>query len=335
MTSCKNKRLIGPYLDGQLGDCKWLEEHIAECSECLAEYEAVQHIYHLAQKNDFSPPESSYWKKFGTRVIARIAARPLHRPKRYSNILDGLFARRLAVRLVTPLLVVLIAVLAVKLYAPLEKLRGVPSDLQVMATNQLDENNEIGLSETAARAMPDLPKVAGLEAGETIPAGDLTGSTDQEADHVNVESQPIPTSNNAAVLETNPSLAEAEVFEPANSDDLIASYLNRRPVKTSHTRGSGLSNGIWADLTANLKLTDFNTDQVIKFQIMSGSNPSLAPLSSYREAAGKFFAPEMSISRNLFELDMTNRWGYANGDRNFSDERLRHLKLELDLMREK
>ena len=335
MTSCKNKRLIGPYLDGQLGDCKWLDEHIAECSECLAEYEAVQHIYHLAHKTDFSPPESSYWKKFGTRVIARIAARPLHRPKRYSSILDALFTRRLALRLVTPLLVVLIAVLAVKIYAPLEKLRGIPSDPRVMATNQVDENSEITVSETATRAMPDVSIGTGPEAVETIPAGDLTSSIDQEADYVNVESQPIPASNYVSEPETNLSLAEVENFEPTNSDDLIASYLNRRPVKTSHTRGPGLSSSIWADLTDNLKLTDFNTDQVIKFQILSGSNPSLAPLSSYREAAGKFFAPEMSNSRNLFELDITSRWGYANGDRNFNDERLRHLKLELDLMREK
>jgi len=335
MTSCRNKRLIGPYLDGQLGDCKWLDEHIAECSECLAEYEAVQHIYHLAQKTDFPPPESSYWKKFGTRVIARIAARPLHRPKRYSNILEALFARRLAVRLVVPLLVVLIAVLAVKIYAPLEKLRGVRSEPQVISTNQLDENAEIGFSEATTNAVTDNPKVTEPETGETISARDLTGGTDHKADNANVESQLIPNSNYVSVPELNPDLAQIEIFAPANPDDLIASYLNRRPVKTSHSRGSGLSNGIWADLAANLKLTDFNTDQVIRFQILSGSNPSLAPLSSYREAAGKFFAPEMSNSRNFFELDITSRWGYASGDRDFSDERLRHLKLELDLMKEK
>ena len=335
MTSCRNKRLIGPYLDGQLGDCKWLDEHIAECSECLAEYEAIQHIYHLAQKTDFPPPESSYWKKFGTRVVARIAARPSYRPKRYSSILNAIFVRRLAVRLVTPLLVVLIAVLAIKIYAPLEKLREVPAGPQNTAISQLDENSEIVLSEAAANSVFDGAEVIDQKAGETIPVGDLTENTDQRADFANMETQSIRDLYYVSEPESSAILAEAEFFESFDSDDLVASYLNRHPVKTNHSRGRGLSNGIWTDLTANLKLTDFNTDQVIRFQILSGSNPSLAPLSSYREAAGKFFAPEISNSRNLFELDITGRWGYASGDRDFSDEGLHHLKLELDLIKEK
>ena len=109
MGNCKNKRLIGPFLDGQLGECKWLGEHIAECSECLAEYELVQRLSYLADKADYPPPESSYWNKFSTRVIARIAARP--QPKRIPRFFEAIFHNRMAVRLVAPLLAVLVAVL--------------------------------------------------------------------------------------------------------------------------------------------------------------------------------------------------------------------------------
>jgi len=322
-------------LDGQLGDCKWLDEHIAECSECLAEYEAIQRINHLAQKTDFPPPESSYWRKFGTRVIARIAARPSSRPRRYSSILDVLFARRLAVRLVMPLLVVLIAVLAIKTYTPHEKLKGLPPETQVSVPNQVENENEaIAINKiTDNKVISDA--VNNQEPEAATQSQDLADNTEPIENYVDTGTEPKSVSNDMSLAENNLNQAEEEIIEPANTDELIASYLNRRPVKTSYTRDSGLSNGIWADLTANLKLTDFNTDQVIMFQILSGSNPSLAPISSYREAAGKFFAPEISTSRNLFELDITGRWGYASGDGDFDDERLHHLKLELDLIKEK
>jgi hypothetical protein len=322
-------------LDGQLGDCKWLDEHITECSECLAEYEAIQHIYHLAQKTDFPPPESSYWKKFGTRVIARIAARPEYRPKRYFSFIGTLFARRLAVKLVTPLLVVLIAVLAVKLYAPVKKLRGLPSEPQVGVINQVDENKVDVLSEKADITSPDIPVIADVKSGVPVMANISADGSYPKAEPMEKKSKPGEIKNITSGPGAAANLAETEVLDQANSDDIIASYLDRRPIKTSYTRDSGLGSGIWTDLTANLKLTDFNTDQVIRFQILSGSSPSLAPLSSYREAAGKFFAPEISNSRGLFELNFTGGWGYASGDGDFSEDRLHHLKLELDLMKEK
>ena len=112
MANCKNKKLIGPYLDGQLGESQWLDEHIAECPECLAEYEAIQRIAYIAAKADYAPPESSYWKNFPTRVNARIAAR--QRPKLYARIAESVFGSKLFLRVAAPVLVILVGILIFK-----------------------------------------------------------------------------------------------------------------------------------------------------------------------------------------------------------------------------
>lgn len=313
MGSCKNKRLVGPYLDGQLGECGWLEEHIVECSECLAEYETVQRLSYLAQKADYSPPESSYWKKFGTRVIARIAARP--QPKRYPRILESIFANKLALRLVTPLIVVMIAVVAIRIYLPVDEMT--PSE-QISSI--------------------DVSQVAELEVVISEPANLPQPYVAADDDQQNT-AQIISTGINAGtdeIVETQPLTVAEQPEQPVEDvEDLINAYLGRSQLKALHPRLTNLEHGLWADISQDFKFRVFDTDHVLRFQIITGSNPSLAPLSSYREAAGRFFAPEISNSRQLFKQDILGRWGYASGDNNYNEERQRHLELEFDLSREK
>ena len=330
MGSCKNKRLIGPFLDGQLGECQWLEDHIAECSECLHEYEAVQHLSYLAQKADYPPPESSYWKKFGIRVIARIAARP--QPKKYTKIFDAIFANRLAVRLVTPLLAVLIVVLAIKLYSPLNTARVAYSDLNHstpadnISLNQVVHRPVFDIQSGALANQPDLPPT--IQADNSSPT--KLASIAEIKSH-----EEITANTNNGLAPANSAIEEPEEIAAADIDHLVKGFLSQNPLKTSQRKNYGLSRSSWREMALDLKMKAFNTDEIIKFQILSGSNPSLAPLSSYREATEKFFAPRISTSRPLFDQNTPNLWGYAVGDDNYNEDRLRHLELELDLIREK
>jgi hypothetical protein len=314
MGSCKNKRLIGPFIDGQLGECKWLEEHIAECSECLGEYETVQRLSYLARKADYSPPESSYWKKFGTRVIARIAARP--QPRRYPRILESIFANKLALRLVTPLIVILIAVLAVRIYLPTDRM----SPSQQMAAG---DESDIIKSRFVVAEIVDLPQpMVVADVADQSEDTEYLNEVDLVAVTAADELEP-----NVVVEETDPN---ADAIE-----GIIRAYVSRSQLETSLTRLTNLDNGLRADISQEFKFRVFDTDNVLRFQIITGSNPSLAPLSSYREATGRFFAPEISNSRDLFKQELPNRWGYASGDDNYNAERQRHLELEFDLSREK
>jgi anti-sigma factor RsiW len=328
MGSCKNKRLIGPFLDGQLGECKWLEDHIAECSECLAEYEMVQRISYLAGKSDFPPPESSYWKKFGTRVIARIAARP--QTKRYPRLLESIFANKLALRLVTPLLVVLIAVVAVRLYNPIGQpvedganmqavtdapqavsaIPGVISEFASMPALLKPQSDVYVGNRKTGRAQANA-----IDPSESIEKPAWVG-TDYDENQAAADQEPI-------------------ALTVTRDDQMLDDYLKNYQLNTSFGKLTGISSGLKADLAQNIRFRVFDTDQVLKFQILTGSNPSLAPLSSYREAAGKFFAPEISNSRNLFEQSVSSGWGYSEGEDNYNEERQRHLSLEFNLIKEK
>ena len=330
MGSCKNKRLIGPFLDGQLGECQWLEDHIAECSECLHEYESVQHLSYLAQKADFPPPESSYWKKFGTRVIARIAARP--QPKKYTRIFDTIFANRLAVRLVTPLMAVLIVVLAIKLYSPLNTARVATTDpnppipADNISLNQVVQKPVFDIQSGDLADRPELAPVSQADNSSPVKPVETMAPVSREAS--------ISQSDNG-LTSANESVEKSEELAAANIDNLVKGFLSQNPIKTNNRKNYGLSRSSWREMALDLKMKAFNTDEIIKFQILSGSNPSLAPLSSYREATEKFFAPRISTSRPLFNQDTPNIWGYAVGDDNYNADRLRHLELELDLIREK
>jgi hypothetical protein len=59
------------------------------------------------------------------------------------------------------------------------------------------------------------------------------------------------------------------------------------------------------------------------------------PLSSYREAAGRFYAPKISVYSNTYNLAASSCWGFAGGNNKYDSEKLRRLMLELNLSREK
>jgi hypothetical protein len=62
---------------------------------------------------------------------------------------------------------------------------------------------------------------------------------------------------------------------------------------------------------------------------------SMVPLSSYREAAGKFFAPKISVYSDTYNRAASPYWGFASGDNKYDSEKLHRLMLELNLSREK
>jgi hypothetical protein len=102
----------------------------------------------------------------------------------------------------------------------------------------------------------------------------------------------------------------------------------------------GLNELVFSELNRLRSYRDYatyrlHTDQVIKYQILAGSNSSLAPLVSHRQAVEKYFAPRKSLVREIPENSRISTWGYAIGDNGYDPERQRHITLEFKLIREK
>jgi len=328
MANCKNKKLIGPYLDGQLGECRWLDEHIAECPECLAEYEMIQRIAHIAEKVDFAPQESNYWKNFPTRVSARIAAR--QRPRFYTRVLENIQGSKLLVRIVAPAAVVLIGVLIFKTannsgnINPEPRVDGIAST-EAVVNNVEHANIPFTPIDEVAEPVSPIVKRAEVNVNHAAESADVESSkiSGPGLEQINSGSNEIDQ------------VKDELVIRDFTMDDIHVSMTHRR----SQTE-LGLSDLAWTELTRVKNIDILNpgsldTDQVIRYQIIAGSNSSLAPLSSHREAAGKYFAPQWSLSRDAYSRSVASNWGYAGGDNNFDSERFRHLKLELKLSTEK
>ncbi len=322
MANCKNKKLIGPYLDGQLSESLWLDEHIGECPECLAEYENIQRINHLAHKNDFAPPESNYWNHFHTRVSARIAAR--QRPRLYTRILESILSVKLFVRISAVAVVIIIGVVIFKIDSFMGDILYSRED-KVVTTSEITADNDIyNISDRVELPIP-------ISENEIIPVT----QDDQKPDGLNltVQNKKVQELKNEYV-EIDRVDNELKVKEYSVQDlRTSTSSLNKRgDVTLSY---SALTEAAVMHSVNGLSVVGFDTDKVIRYQIFSGSNSSLVPLSSHREATGKYFAPERSLSRDIYNQSISSNWGYATRSGNFDQDRLRHLKLELKLSREK
>jgi len=330
MANCKNKKLIGPYLDGQLGECRWLDEHIAECPECLVEYEMIQRIAHIAEKVDFAPPESNYWKNFSTRVSARIAAR--QRPRFYTRVLENILGSKLLTRIAAPVAVVLIGVLIFGIANYSDSFKTEPQ-VDVITSTDAVVNNAENVN------MPVLIDEVSELATQTVEPANI------DADHINesvaVEPSKVLGPDFQQINSNSDKIEQAEnKFDELAIRDFTADDIRLLMTHRSNKKKLGLSDLAWTELTSvrsinNFNLRSLNTDQVIRYQIIAGSNSSLVPLSSHCEAASRYFAPQWSLSRDANNRSVSSNWGYAGGDNSFDFKRFRHLNLELKLSTEK
>jgi hypothetical protein len=308
MGGCKNKKLIGPYLDGQLGDCRWLDEHISECSECLAEYEAVQRINHLAQKADCSLPESSYWRNFTGRVTNRVITRQAETP---THGLGQIFAGwKILMRPAAFSSVMLLSIAAFLIFYQFGD-NPQTTNLNInVAQNAIDSNaitpeEKIKiLSEPAqisivhAAANPITPIDTILK--DNINKNDIAGFSENRDQVFNAQ---LPIGGLRSIIKPGANLVESDI-KVFGKPELV-------------------------------NLSSLNSDQVIKYQIFSGSNPSLIPLSFYYQAATRFFGPEKTTPWRMYELLPSSPWGYAAGGSPEDAKDIKRLNLEFDLIKDK
>lgn len=304
MGTCKNKKLIGPYLDGQLGDCRWLDEHISECSQCLMEYEAIQKLNHLAGKLDLAPPESHYWKNFSARTMARIATNEARTAKSRSWLF---FARYR-----TPLRVFSMAA-AVILIVGLGFLIGENQKSQVVPTIQVQ--SDIGIAsvtpDTSSSNFTD-PTQTTLT-GNANPSKILTHNSTDISDSPDQVSLSGNTPTSSQDVKPNSNLFGQFRYVARNRADLIEPDL---------PTGTG---------TIQSDMFEPNTDMVIVYQINQGSKAGEIPLMVYRQATVRFFGPDKAIPwRNINRLTSPN-WGFAAGDRQANEKANNRLNMELDL----
>jgi len=308
MGGCKNKRLIGPYLDGQLGDCRWLDEHIGECSECLAEYELIQRLNHLAQKADFAPPESLYWRNFSTRAMARIVTRQTQTTSLKARLFFGGFRLSAKIVVISSIFVILSVVGLATFY-----LSGKYSDQN--ATVPAIQNNPV--------------LRANLNTVESKP-GEIA-QTNQMA--IESTSSGKPERMETAVM-------QAENLAKPNMLDSEINNVSAGLKGNFRFAGAGKANLIESDLPAGLgtnsgDLVNPSFDQVISYQINIGSRAGEIPLAIYRQAAAKFFGPEKSMPWRGIGQATTPTWGYASGDPKRNLQSDQHLNMELDLSKDK
>jgi len=304
MGSCKNKRLIGPYLDGALGECRWLEEHINDCPECLTEYEMIQKISHLARKADMAPPESGYWRNFGNRTLARVMGRiPQTRENRRWTILIRLpvFLRILAV---SSLMLAVVIVLTLP-----EREPKVSADFRALpeSTNSADSADSGNNSVTIEADLP-AGSIATAEP-RLLSLAAVGGSSDIKPDEA-------PATEYPAVKEFRLKGGWRDNKTPSLS-------LADHDLKTVEVSGR-----LYGEAPS--------TELMMRLQIAGNQNINLIPLHIYRTDRSFYFAGDL----NKFASDGSkarpgSRWGYASGER-YSDRGYRfRYELELRLIESK
>jgi hypothetical protein len=309
MGGCKNKKLIGPYLDGQLGECRWLDEHISECSQCLAEYEAIQKLNHLAGKVDFAPPESHYWKNFSARTMARIATREAQTVKsRGWLFFTGYKVPIRVFSLVAALVLVVGASLTILNYRERPNLSGVSLTHSGNQTENKLNNSEIvnlitpnpAIAEPAIKQIPD-----------------------------------------KSIALTNTAIASNNVVNRISEQPLSQAFNSNSELRgqfryTSRAQANLVEPDVPIGIgTIQSDLSEPNSDMIIVYQINKGSRAGEIPLLVYRQATVKFLGPDKAMPwRNINRVTGPS-WGYAAGDGQANEQYNKRLNMELDLSQDK
>jgi hypothetical protein len=309
MGGCKNKRLIGPYLDGQLGDCRWLDEHIGECSQCLAEYEAIQKINHFAGKVDLAPPESHYWKNFSARTMARIATREAQTVKSHGWLFfTGHKIPIRAFSLVAALVLVIGASLTIFNYRERPNLS---SEALTQSGNQTE--SKVNKPEAVSLITPG-PAIAEL-AVKQIPDNAVA-----------LKITATPGNNMANDIPEPPLLLALNSGSELRGQFRYSSQAQVNLVEPDLPIGIG---------TVQSDVSEPNSDMIIVYQINKGSRAGEIPLLVYRQAAVKFFGPDKAMPwRNINRVTGPS-WGYAAGDGQANNQLNKRLNMELDLSQDK
>lgn len=309
MGTCKNKKLIGPYLDGQLGECRWLDEHISECSQCLIEYETIQKMNHLAGKLDLAPPESHYWKNFSARTMARIATSEARTVKSRSWLFFTGYKM--------PIRIIGLAAAVVLVVGISFMFGGNSQDSQVTQITQNKSNDLIAMSSADTAAVSSPPRT------QTVEINDMKSGPYLADNSLGVSDSPIDVNALEAIstgfqnIDPNPSLQGQFRYIARNRVDLIEPDL---------PAGTG---------TIQSAMLEPNTDMVIVYQINQGSKAGEIPLMVYRQATVKYFGPDKAMPwRNIDRLTIPN-WGFAAGNRQTDEQANKRLNMELDLSQDK
>ncbi len=74
MTCRDNKDLMMAYLDGELDDTenKMLQEHLAECPQCLKELEEFKSLKLMTDNITLTEPEDQIWQRYWDNVYNRL-----------------------------------------------------------------------------------------------------------------------------------------------------------------------------------------------------------------------------------------------------------------------
>jgi hypothetical protein len=309
MGGCKNRKLIGPYLDGQLGECHWLDEHISECSQCLAEYEAVQKINHYAGKVDLAPPESHYWKNFSARTMARIATRETQAVKSKGWLF---FTGHNIPLKVFSLVATVILVIGVSIIA-----LNYPRQTTISPVASTPANNPAGGEILTAKPV-DTPSQSNLAISKPVEskAGEIAVSNIPAI--VAIGKDAIPLDNSALPTIAGDSKLSGQFR-----------YASRGAVNLVEPE---LPLGIG---TVQSDVFEPNSDMIIVYQINKGSRAGEIPLMVYRQANVKFFGPDKAIPWRDINRLSGPAWGYAAGDNQNSEQLNNRLNMELDLSQDK
>jgi hypothetical protein len=309
MGGCKNKRLIGPYLDGQLGDCRWLDEHIGECSQCLAEYGAIQKLNHLAGKVDLAPPESHYWKNFSARTMARIATREAQTVKsRGWLFFTGHKIPIKVFSLVAAMVLVIGASLTIYNYRERPDLSN---GILTQSGNQAE--SEGNNPETVSLVEPS-PTIV-QSAIEQIPDNSVA---------LDIAAAPGNNITNR--------ISEPPLLQAFNSGSELRGQFRYASPAQANLVEPDLPIGIG---TIQSDMSEPNSDIIIVYQINKGSRAGEIPLLVYRQATVKFFGPDKAMPwRNINRVTGPS-WGYAAGDGQANAQLNERLNMELDLSQDK
>lgn len=296
--------MIGPYLDGAIGECRWLEEHVNDCAECLAEYEIIQRINHLARKADLAPPESGYWRNFSNRTLARIMGRiPLTRENRGWTIMMRLpvFWRFLAAGSLV-LAVAMILILPEREVGDRAGFKSLPESMNNADSGGFEIKRasfETELSAGSIAAAESLPHSFAAAGGSSIAEPDETRST------------------------AYPGAGELRLKGGWRDYKAPSLTLADNDLKT-------------VDVSGRLYGEAPSTELMMRLQIAGNQNINLIPLHIYRTDGLFYFAGD--LNKYPSEVSKTrpgSRWGYASGERySDRDHRFRY-ELELRLIESK
>lgn len=305
MGGCKNKKLIGPYLDGALKNGSWLESHIDECAECLAEYEMIQRLYYLARKADLAPPESAYWRSFSNRTLARVMGRiPQQNQIRIGQSMVPLLSRWLWAGALIALILTLILI-PLRLSDKPPAITAIDDSADEMAITTDDSQSISGQNDAPIKPIAirpfenELPSVVSnppLAPSSNIRAGDIPAKNDQPAGQLSWQTPELRGGWRQGETKTI-SMLEHDLKMVDVSDRLGGQPLDATLVLRLQIAGNPDANMVPLQRYRERETYYLNPNRPPK----SGVGPELKP-TKFGYAAGNNFADKESRSRYEFEL---------------------------------